>query len=592
MSRTVGTASAPTDPISTDVVFTAPLMFAGTVSEDLKCPLCSKVLTEPSSIPCGHSFCRTCITNVLSRGSQQCPVCHKKPRVAEPVNTVAPNYTLALLVNQLLVHCRFGVCRQQGQWGLDVTGCPQVLPLEALPAHENECEWAKERCEHHDLGCPWVGSRSKRHIHSTSCGFGALVRSLEAKQKHWEEQMRSERQQWELRMEQQQACQKHELQHQIEQIKQHQIEGPQTCTARLYTVPTVREPPTVPTDAAAAEQCVGTTTTAAASDVTTILVDESRRRDAEAFVNQVPRIDGSTECRFSLQNGHSSFVWCMLICGRLLLSGSGDTTIKAWCVDTWKCKHTLEGHTDTVRCFAGASHMLVSGSTDQTIKVWSMDSLKCVHTLEGHTDSVTALQIVDQQMFSASWDKSIRVWSISQGWQCVHTIEQAHTDWIYGLALYGDSIVSASGDNTIGVWNAGSEFTSSRRLKGHTHTVSCLAIGSQRLFSGSYDKTIRAWEGADFECDHTLRGHTGYVHSLLLSGKQLMSASQDGMIRVWNLKSWQCDHVLEAHTDSVRCLAQPAYAGDHGKGDASKGFVQLISGSADHEIRVWQKFNN
>ncbi|XP_072223668.1 uncharacterized protein [Leuresthes tenuis] len=43
-------------------------------SEDLTCSVCLTIFTDPVTLPCGHSFCRKCITAVLNT-QQQCPHC-------------------------------------------------------------------------------------------------------------------------------------------------------------------------------------------------------------------------------------------------------------------------------------------------------------------------------------------------------------------------------------------------------------------------------------------------------------------------------------------------------------------------------------
>ncbi|XP_065800006.1 E3 ubiquitin-protein ligase TRIM34-like isoform X1 [Muntiacus reevesi] len=50
------------------------------LQEDLSCPICRELLTEPLSLGCGHSFCQTCITDNKETdtslgGDSSCPVC-------------------------------------------------------------------------------------------------------------------------------------------------------------------------------------------------------------------------------------------------------------------------------------------------------------------------------------------------------------------------------------------------------------------------------------------------------------------------------------------------------------------------------------
>lgn len=43
-------------------------------STDLECILCSRCLLRPVTTPCGHTFCRDCLTRVLDHGLS-CPLC-------------------------------------------------------------------------------------------------------------------------------------------------------------------------------------------------------------------------------------------------------------------------------------------------------------------------------------------------------------------------------------------------------------------------------------------------------------------------------------------------------------------------------------
>jgi WD40 repeat protein len=75
-------------------------------------------------------------------------------------------------------------------------------------------------------------------------------------------------------------------------------------------------------------------------------------------------------------------------------------------------------------------------------------------------------------------------------------------------------------------------------MEGHKEDVSnlCLSEDGSRLYSGSFDRTIKVWDIAFNTCIATLQGHTYWVASLCLSFKtnRLISASPDQTIRVWD----------------------------------------------------------
>ncbi|XP_068121048.1 E3 ubiquitin-protein ligase TRIM8-like [Hyperolius riggenbachi] len=57
-------------------------MASAILSEELKCPVCLAIYTDPVSLRCGHNFCRVCIDRVLDsqEGSAgySCPECREK----------------------------------------------------------------------------------------------------------------------------------------------------------------------------------------------------------------------------------------------------------------------------------------------------------------------------------------------------------------------------------------------------------------------------------------------------------------------------------------------------------------------------------
>ena len=91
-------------------------------------------------------------------------------------------------------------------------------------------------------------------------------------------------------------------------------------------------------------------------------------------------------------------------------------------------------------------------------------------------------------------------------------------------------------------------------LRGHTGMVQCLTAVGGKVYSGSFDETIRVWDTATHECISTLRGHTDYVRFLAIVGDKVYSSGADKTMRVWGTATHECISTLRGHTDYALCL--------------------------------------
>ncbi|XP_059681256.1 E3 ubiquitin-protein ligase TRIM58-like isoform X2 [Gavia stellata] len=74
------------------------------LEEELTCPICLGIYSNPVSLSCGHSFCKECIQEVCSRrhclqGPFSCPLCHAQ---ADPAMELQPNVQLRSIVQKFL----------------------------------------------------------------------------------------------------------------------------------------------------------------------------------------------------------------------------------------------------------------------------------------------------------------------------------------------------------------------------------------------------------------------------------------------------------------------------------------------------------
>ena len=75
-------------------------------------------------------------------------------------------------------------------------------------------------------------------------------------------------------------------------------------------------------------------------------------------------------------------------------------------------------------------------------------------------------------------------------------------------------------------------------LTGHKHNVTSVVFSqnSQRIVSGSYDKTVKVWDANSGKELHTLTGHTNAVRSVAFSpdGQRIVSGSGDKTVKIWD----------------------------------------------------------
>ncbi|TKY74232.1 Myosin heavy chain kinase B [Spatholobus suberectus] len=205
----------------------------------------------------------------------------------------------------------------------------------------------------------------------------------------------------------------------------------------------------------------------------------------------------------------------------------------------------LRGHLDCISRLAIGGGYLFSSSYDKTVRVWSSQDFSHLHTFRGHENKVMALVYVDEEeplCISGDSGGGIFVWGISA------TLRQdplrkwyENKDWrfsgIHSLAVSKNhSLYTGSGDKTIKAWSLKDE-TLICTMTGHRSVVSTLAVCDEVLYSGSWDGTVRLWSLNDHSPLTVLGEDTPAemkpILAITVDRHLLVAAYENGCIKVW-----------------------------------------------------------
>ena len=340
------------------------------------------------------------------------------------------------------------------------------------------------------------------------------------------------------------------------------------------------------------------------------------------------KVRSITRCTSAL-SGHSEAV---LVCsfspeGDRLATGSGDTTIRLWDLNTQTPMATLTQHTQWVQVLAWSANgkYLASGSKDKTVCIW--EGTKLFAQFKGHKAFINGLSwepfhrnIACDRVVSCSKDGSAKIWKVTKAKasQCEVTLN-GHTASVTSVKWGGLGLIyTSSQDRTVMVWDDKTGVPT-KKLEGHAHWVNSLALNTELVIrSGAYDHMEKNFEkpeeaqayalerynavvedeGAAGErvvsCsdDHTLflwtpgssskpvarlTGHQGVVCQVSFSpdGKTIASASFDKTVKLWNSKDGKFVANLRGHVAPIYHVAW------------SIDSRQILSGSKDTTLKLW-----
>ncbi|KAJ2785004.1 hypothetical protein GGI15_002070 [Coemansia interrupta] len=164
--------------------------------------------------------------------------------------------------------------------------------------------------------------------------------------------------------------------------------------------------------------------------------------------------------------GHGVAINAIHLHDDILVSASGDRTVRVWNLETRTCTKTLSAHTRGVACLDFDGKYIVSGSSDRSLRVWNIETGECERTIgSAHSDLVRTVMFDRRMdiMVSGSYDESIKIWRFSTG-ELIHKIRNVHTSRVFKLMFDRTRIVSCSHDRSISIIDFSAELPHARLL--------------------------------------------------------------------------------------------------------------------------------
>ncbi|KXS13031.1 WD40 repeat-like protein [Gonapodya prolifera JEL478] len=134
--------------------------------------------------------------------------------------------------------------------------------------------------------------------------------------------------------------------------------------------------------------------------------------------------------------GHVQEVNCLRWApdGNWIATCSDDMTVRIWDPSaTANALRVLQGHTKEVYTVrwnpdTGGGRMLASGSFDSTVRIWSADTGACLHVLARHTEPVYSVAFSPNGMYLAagSFDTRVSVWRVKDDFSVHKSVRGAN----------------------------------------------------------------------------------------------------------------------------------------------------------------------
>ena len=258
-------------------------------------------------------------------------------------------------------------------------------------------------------------------------------------------------------------------------------------------------------------------------------------------------LSGTTGSQTAILSGHTDYVRALAFSldGASLVSGSDDTTIKLWDVQTGGVVKAFHGHTDWVYSVSISTDctIIASGSRDKSICLWTVQTGECYYIMkqQAKVRSVTFSPIHSQHLISVS-GKRAQWWGIDG-----HQINSSYDGSYVGLSSDGTQLVLCQKADIVVQSSDSGEIKAKFHMPNSTASGCCFSPDGRLVAVAAEDNSVYIWDttSSNPHLVETLVGHTHYVVSPVFSSSSLITSSWDGSVKFWQVSTPSTDPVMD-----------------------------------------------